>query len=1262
MKFLKFTTYFFLAMLCMVVFSAQAQAATAIYYSVGQNTTSHETDLGTVTVDATARTATFTVPQIATNMGVGDLVTYAGGSCYIFSKTSTSVWGCQNATGGAPIAVTDAEVTSIAHAFASLNAAEIGAPALLGTADLVVGNYQLNFPCYFDTGADTTGVTISAYTTSASNHVRIYTPNNTSTEVNLSQRHVGAWDETKYSLQTTGRSIDALNGYVKVDGLQMRRIANDTSWEAVMWMRGTEQQVSNSIITASFTGTSSNDYGVLNSAANLLFFNNIIYGISNGLNLLTALNENSAGSIYVYNNTITNSYRGIDGNSNTIAKNNIVQNCGDGFTDSFDAASNYNISDLAADAPGINSKNSTTVAFADVANKNFHLAPFDIAAKNAGADLSADANFAFSTDIDGQTRLAGIPPAGGWDIGADEAATQVFYSVGQSASDLKTGTNPTINIISGAAVFSEAQTGNIGVGDRVTYNTNQIAYISTKTSADRMHWSLVTATGAPAGDITNSVVVSIKHEYTSLSAAVTGAMDTDHLNTSDLAIGNYQLNFPCYYDSGADTATVTVSGYATSVGNYIKIYTPFNTATEANNSQRHQGKWDEERYRLEVTNSRAITGVANFFRLDGLQIKAASDSLTAGATSLNGVQQTDFTDIQASNNLVNVVRSAGAAYTYGISAGRAAGVSANTIKVWNNIVFGSSGSAGIHFGGPIAYVYNNTVSGVIDGYYADNGSLMYVKNSIAQNCNRGFYGAHASSNYNISDLVADAPGVNSKNSTTVTFLDAANKDFHLSFLDTSAKNAGLNLQADPFLHFSQDIDGQERSGIWDIGADENIEMVQQKQLSTPGLDTGLVGHWTFDGSDVNGNVAKDISGNKNDGTIAGATVTPGKLGQGLNYVSLGSVVSVPDNDSLEGMTQLTLSAWINPRTSGNFGRIIEKGNGTPYNFYFIGSNLQCDLDSTSVITASNPFSGKYNSWHLATCVYDGVTVAIYLDGALIASAARTGSVATGATAVTIGNNDSGARTFDGVIDDARIYNRALSGSEISQLYNLGQTTFNTAQIDKSTNGLIGMWSFDGADVSGNTAFDRSGNGNNGTIAAGQTPTVGKNGQAIDFNGAGNVALPASAILRPTNALSVAGWIKADSLTQWDALIGNTDTVWQSGMGVFYDVSNGGELQFFVNSYDNNVAKISFNDTQNWHYLVGTWDGSVVDIYVDGVKGVSDTYAGSIAYNDDLYIGAIDSPNSYSWDGKLDEFRMYNRGLSAKEVSDLYNAGKVETRK
>lgn len=964
----------------------------------------------------------------------GGTTKYVANIAQISGKISQTVWSLITPRGGTPSArVSAVTVNSIRHEYTSLSAAVGGAKDAnhLNSSDLIAANLVLNIPCYYDTGADTTAVTVSGYTTGASNYIKIYTPYNTATETNNSQRHLGTWDNTKYRLEKTNSDLVVTTvNYVRYEGLQLKLTANNGTNYAGFSIGATSDSVVTDIrITANIIQgilTSTGQRSAVQTwrpsgfSVNVVkVHNNIIYGFDN-VSYSSAVRVRYA-TYFVYNNTIKNCYWGILQEAGTVtAKNNIIQNTVDGFNGTFAGTSNYNISDLAADAPGANSKNSTTVAFVDAVNKDFHLAESDSAARDAGTNLSADANLAFNTDIDGQTR----PIGAAWDIGADEASLStppisaitvpanaaiinlaspapytisgsatdnvavtgievstdnggswnaatcsgcpgasvtwtyswtvpadasytirsratdslanlespaagntvivdrtsptissstpanlatgvarnssvtinwaenidcstvntatitisgggwtlsscsgsqavfdtsgqfgvtsytvtvstavmdihanamtapyvfsyttvtpaaVYYSVGQSAADLKTG-SPTVTISGGAAVFSVAQTGNIGVGDRVTYNTSNIAYIAAKSGADQKHWRLVTATGGVPPDIAGSTVVSIRHEYMSLSAAVGGAKDASHLNSSDLRATNTILNIPCYYDTGADTAAVIVTGYTTGASNYIKIYTPYNTATEANNSQRHQGKWNDTKYNLKYTTTPGVSNVLAIaisnVRVDGLQIKGTAGS-GIGLVAIKVESSVANNTTSISNCIVSGVSSTSqneGIWVY------------SSIKAWNNIIYGfnlNSGS-GIRFSvstANISYISNVTIYDCVYGLNNTWVGAPLAKNVITQNCTDGFNGAiNAGSNYNISNKPADASGANSKNATTVTFVDAANKDFHLSNSDTAARGSGINLSADPNLPFSTDIDGQPRpTGAWDIGADQ----------------------------------------------------------------------------------------------------------------------------------------------------------------------------------------------------------------------------------------------------------------------------------------------------------------------------------------------------------------------------------------------------------------------------------------------------------
>lgn len=1226
MKFLKLTIYTALFFLTPSI----VHGATNVFYSVGQSTSDLKTGSPTVTI--TSGAAVFSEAQTG-NIGVGDRVTYNTSSiAYISAKTNADQmhWTLVTATGGVPADITASTVVSIKHEYTSLNSAAAGIKDVnhLNTGDLVTGNYILNFPCYYDSGEDTSA-SLSGFTTSSTNYLRIYTPYNTLTEANISQRHNGGWNTQKFIVAKSNGYIFTNTPYYTVfDGLQMK-----TQYK----------------------------YGIGGGFANTFHFNNIFYNDSDNKDN-SLFYENSGGKadyfinnifinggvyyggsplVYFYNNTIFNGMLNeFCGGGSFVLKNNLVQGTTDGYAACYATGSDNNISSGDADAPGANSKNSTNVSFADAANKDFHLSPFDTAAKNAGADLSADSNFAFNTDTDGQTR------SGSWDIGADEAATAVYYSVGQNTNDHKTG-SPTVTIASGTATFSVAQTAtNMGVGDKVTYNGSTVAYISAKISTTQ--WKLITATGSTPADVgTAQTVNSIAHAFSSLNAAVTGASGASYLNTSDLATNNYQLHIPCYYDSGADANTVTISGYTTGESNYIKIYTPTNTVTEANSSQRHQGKWDSGKYYLQRTanNGRMLRVNDDYVKVEGLQIS------NLGTSYADDVWYQGGGKFYFSHSIVKDGMNNANIDFDGMKTG-------GSIYIYNNFLYGEGSYYATYYDFGVsgtAYIYNNTISKGTKGGIKCNGSSlnMYVKNNIIQGTGVN-YALCAGTNVTANNISQDATSPNSGatdcgghscRNQTVSFIDAASGDFHLKSTDASAKGAGVDLQADSYFAFDRDIDGQVRVNPWDIGADQFHDTQVQAQMSAPSLDSGLVGHWTFDGQDIEGTVAKDTSGYVNSGTISGATATHGKLGQGMSFDGSSNYISVSDSNSFAlGTGDFTVSTWVKfPFTKtyapGYWPGIFGKGGADVAPAHGWGFQQKGDTTNSIVWTQSTDAGGAYevsksitgisDGWHMLTALRSGTTVQLYLDGAY--STQATGSTAnlTNTYSVKFGC-DNGSTYMGGSMDDTRVYNRALSSTEIEQLYRQNQETVGAPEASKViNNGLVGYWPLNGPDISGTTAYDRSGNGNNGTIT-GATVTLGKLGQGLSFNGSSaNVAVGNTS----QTINSVSFWTKPTSTSQYLIDLDG---------GTHYVRINSGTITAtgFASPtiYVDGSANSTISDT-NWHNIIIT------------------TATAFSASN--MTIGLAAS-NYFS--GLLDDVRIYNRALSDSEISNLYKSGQVEIRK
>jgi hypothetical protein len=113
--------------------------------------------------------------------------------------------------------------------------------------------------------------------------------------------------------------------------------------------------------------------------------------------------------------------------------------------------------------------------------------------------------------------------------------------------------------------------------------------------------------------------------------------------------------------------------------------------------------------------------------------------------------------------------------------------------------------------------------------------------------------------------------------------------------------------------------------------------------------------------------------------------------------------------------------------------------------------------------------------------------------------------------------------FPGIIDDFRIYNRALSTTEIAQLYGVRGVTVNKSVVGgPGTNGLVLWHTFDGPKLNTTTSTDSVSTTNNGTLSGSPTPTRGKIGQALSFNRSNHISIPS---FSPTAfPVTISGWI------------------------------------------------------------------------------------------------------------------------------------------
>jgi fibronectin type 3 domain-containing protein len=196
---------------------------------------------------------------------------------------------------------------------------------------------------------------------------------------------------------------------------------------------------------------------------------------------------------------------------------------------------------------------------------------------------------------------------------------------------------------------------------------------------------------------------------------------------------------------------------------------------------------------------------------------------------------------------------------------------------------------------------------------------------------------------------------------------------------------------------------------------------------------GLVAAYGFD--EGSGTTVTDASGNGNNGSISNATrVTSGKYGGALQFNGTNSLVTIPDSSSLHLSSALTLEAWVNPSTvNANWRDVIYKAAD---DFYLEATSSNASKPDAGLIAGGN-YADAYgtsalstNTWSYLTETYDGSTLRLYVNGTQVASTAHTGAIATSTNPLQIGGDSLYGQYFAGQIDEVRVYNVALTPSQI----------------------------------------------------------------------------------------------------------------------------------------------------------------------------------------------------------------------------------------
>ncbi|WKZ17207.1 MAG: SBBP repeat-containing protein [Candidatus Jettenia caeni] len=422
-----------------------------------------------------------------------------------------------------------------------------------------------------------------------------------------------------------------------------------------------------------------------------------------------------------------------------------------------------------------------------------------------------------------------------------------------------------------------------------------------------------------------------------------------------------------------------------------------------------------------------------------------------------------------------------------------------------------------------------------------------------------------------------------------------------------------------------------------------------------------------------GTMVTDSSGNGNNGIIEGATWTTGREEGGLSFDGIDDSVSIP----LINNEELSVCAWFykNVNDTTNTDAIFggARWNADPqlregFDVRFVPSapdTLRFVLttqDTSGVRTTKEAQAKALNSvgsWHHVAGAYNKTTgeQKLYINSQLVDTKihpAGNTAVPLSYSEMKVGYSKYGTGYFNGIIDDVRLYRRALSDKEVQGIYHA------------VTSGMQMHYTLD--EGTGTIAHDASGNDNHGEIQ-GAVWTAGKSGNGLSFDGVNDsVSVPRM----NHDEISLSAWFRkntndtsrADAI--FSALRWSSDPQLREGFDVRFSPGSPDTLRYALVTMDGSGNKTTktvkenlVNSVNTWYHVVCTYNMATgkQHLYVNGQLVDTDTHpAGNtivpLTYYDDIRVGYSRYKTGY-FNGLIDEVRLYRRALSDQEVQELY---------
>ena len=441
-------------------------------------------------------------------------------------------------------------------------------------------------------------------------------------------------------------------------------------------------------------------------------------------------------------------------------------------------------------------------------------------------------------------------------------------------------------------------------------------------------------------------------------------------------------------------------------------------------------------------------------------------------------------------------------------------------------------------------------------------------------------------------------------------------------------------------------------------------------------------NWYVDGPVWTGsaNEVIDSSVNNFHGTsFGGISPVSGKVCNAADFSanSTADYISM-DNNALDGMTDVTLSFWVNTSNTGSQAALSAANAGSNNEFlawFPNNTTFQPFVKNAGLGGIAIPDIADSN-WHHIVWTRSGATNCVSVDGVLsgcvgggsvLPLSISAGGLIVGQEQDSVGGSFDINQDWEGQLDEIIIFQRVLTGTEITTLFNnqdAGNNWNGTARVcPPPPPTILTDWHMDETAWVGavDEVEDSGGNNNHGTSFGGISTVPGKVCNAGDFsaNSTTDYASMNNNALDGLTDLTLSFWVNTTNTGNQAAVSAANGS---SGNEFLAWFPNNTSFQPFVKN--SGLAAITIPDVAdgNWHHIAWTRKGSANCISVDGVQSgcrtgstaaLNISAGGLIIGQEQDSVGGSFSVDQ-DWEGEIDEVIIFQRGFSIAEVTTLYN--------